>query len=508
MYNGERLVINFVRIFSVLSLLCTVSLAQDQMPKPGPPVNINIPKVNEKTLRNKLKVATVERKNVPLVSVILQIDSGQTFDDLESAGTANMAAYLLTKGTRTRTAPQIAEGIEFLGGSIGTEVGMDESRVVMNVPADKIDAAMAIFSDVIINPAFAAKEIELAKTQSLDELSYNLKQPGFLASYVASVFSFYSQPANGTPESIKAMNRKELLEFYRASYLPKHGTLIIVGDISSQRAFTLAQKFFGAWKNPPEKPQGQTLMITEDADSVTERKQAETTKPLVGRILVIDLPNSGQSAVTFNKHSNSAGRISYDDKNRRGQYSEDYFPGLVMNSILGGGYSARLNQEIRIKRGLSYGANSGFTWRAYDTSFTASTQTKDVSAAEVAELVVEEIERMTEKLPEEDEMTPRQAVLTGTFERNLETNEGMSRALAQLYSVWLPPSSLNLYVDKVRAAKREDVRTFARQNLKGGDIIIVGDASKFMDDLKKRFSKMSIRIIKADDLKLGSLATL
>jgi zinc protease len=484
----------------------TFARAQEAPPTPASPKAAAIPKVQEKMLSNKLKVAVVERKNVPLVSVMLQVNSGITSDDLETAGRADMTASLLTKGTRTRTAPQIAEAMEFIGGSINTDLGPDESRVSMSVMTGKLDTAMAIFSDILINPTFPQKEIDLAKSLATDELNNNLKQPGFLASYVSSVYSFWLSPAKGTPESIKEMTRKTIIEFYRDVYLPENGTLIFVGDISPEKAFQLAQKFFGRWKNPPAQPMSESpMMITESADSNTSRQVAEANQPLVKRILVIDLPDSGQAAVTFNKHMQFAGRIVWDDQNEGGKFSGTYFPATVMNSLLGGGYSSRLNQEIRIKRGLSYGAGSSFSWRSYDSRFSTRTQTKNQSAAEVASLVIDELKKLIDENPDESELTPRKAVLIGAYQNSLETNEGLTRVLAEMYANWLPTESLGSYVDNVRGVNFRDVRAFSSQNLKGGDIVVVGDANIFMNDLKKRFPGFAITVVNAKELNLKSL---
>ena len=178
------------------------SFAQEQPPAPSAPKSVSIPAVKEKKLPNGLTVAVVERKNVPLVSVQLLIKSGASSESADKAGLANMTASLLSKGTKTRTATQIAEQMEFLGGDLNTGAGWNNSIVSINIMSDKLDEAMAIMSDVVLNPSFKQEEIDLLKSQTLDGLTYNLKQPGFLANYVAAKYSFNEHPAGGTPESI------------------------------------------------------------------------------------------------------------------------------------------------------------------------------------------------------------------------------------------------------------------------------------------------------------------
>ncbi len=186
-----------------------------------------------------------------------------------------------------------------------------------------------------------------------------------------------------------------------------------------------------------------------------------------------------------------------------GRTNTAYYPASVLNSVFGGGYSSRLNYEIRIKRGLSYGAGSSFGWRSSKANFSTRAQTKNESAANVAELVLEELKKLTSSNVAKDELTPRKSVLTGGFGRNLETTGGLAGAIGDLYSFGISTSELNQYVSKVNAVTDGQIKEFATQNLLGGDIIIVGDYSIFKDDLAKRFPGMTVDVIKADELDLS-----
>ncbi len=506
---------NFLQIFApsrlcvfafILFAVSFTAIAQDMPPEPSAPKSVKIPAVKEITLKNGLKVAVIERKNVPLVSVQLLIKSGAATEDDNQAGITDMTASLLTKGTATRSANQIAEEIAFLGGSINSGAGWNSSTVSLNVMSDKLDKAMAVMADTVLNPAFKQDEIDLLKSQMLDGLTYNLKQPGFLANYVASKYSFNEHPAGGTPTSINAIKRNDIVDLHDEIYVPNRAILIFAGDITAEKASTLAQKYFGIWKGQiesPKTPEDTGGMITESKASVDTRKQKEMRQPLFKRILVVDLPNSGQAAVTFAKNLRNSGRIAWDTKKNVGTVGAAYYPALVLNSVLGGGYSSRLNQEIRIKRGLSYGAGSGFGWRWYSTNFATRTQTKNESAAQVAELVVDEIKKLEDGKIPDTELGPRKLVLTGTFGRNLETTGGLAGAIADLYSFELSPNELNNYMKSVQSISDAQIQKFAGENLSGGDIIIVGDYAKFKDDLAKRFPNMKIDVIEADKLDLS-----
>ena len=455
--------------------------AQDTIPDPGAARPVNVPAVKETKLKNGLTVAVVEKKGVPLVSVQLLVRAGASGEGMQKAGLANLTADMLTKGTKTRTAEQIAEEMEFLGSSLNSGAGWNNSTVGMTVTTDKLDAAMAVMSDVVLNPSFAQKELDLLKSQTLDELKYNLTQPGFLASYVSAAWSYNEHPAGGTPASIESIGRGDVEGFYKRFYGPKDSVLIFVGDISQSAALKVAERSFGGW---PVTAGGQRFDRLGDVVS----KVIEEA-PAYKRVLVVDLPNSGQSSVNY------AVSIS-----KLGRNTKDYYTASVLNSLLGGGYSSRLNQEIRIKRGLSYGAGSRFGWRDSVSTFGASTQTKDQSAAEVAELIVAEIDRLRTADPSNDELNPRKSVLTGGFGRNLETNAGLAGALADLYAFGIPTSELNAYVNNVNSVPSAALKSFATRNFVNGDVIIVGDYSVFRDDLAKRFPNARIEVVPAAEL--------
>ena len=490
--------------FSVFALAFCLSFAtvtifsQEQPPAPAAPKSVTVPAVKETKLKNGLTVAVVERKSSPLVTIYLLIENGAAVESDDKAGLANLTADMLTKGTKTRTATQIAEEMEFLGGSLNSGAGWNSSFVSITVTPDKLDQAMAIMADVVLNPAFKQEELDLLKTQALDGLIYNLKQPSFLANYVASKFSFDEHPAGGTPASLKSITTADVMDFHKTNYEPRNAVVIFSGDVMSVAATAASNRYFGRWRSP--NVQDDIIATMNEAPVGTPNPNPKAT-PLVRRMLVVDLPNSGQASVSYAR-AVSVGRVDYDKSNKEVP-NKAYSPASVLNSVLGGGYSSRLNLEIRIKRGLSYGAGSSFGWRRDTSNFSTRTQTKNESAAEVVELVLAEVKRLTEGAVQNDELTPRKSVLTGGFGRNLETTNGLASAVADLYSFGIPTSELNKYVGSVNAVTDAQIRDFAKQNLLGGDVIIVGDYSVFKDDLAKRFPNMKIDVIKADELDLS-----
>jgi len=468
----------FVSLFVCVAVVNVVSQVETP-PAPAAPKTLTVPAVQEKKLPNGLTVSVIERKSSPIVTVQLLVRTGASTEPVSKAGLANLTADLLTKGTQTRSATQVANDMAFLGSELNTGAGWNGSTVSFTATPDKLSQALAVMADVVLNPSFRQEELDLLKSQTLDELKSAMKQPGFIANYVAAKYSFNEHPAGGTPDSIANISRADVVAFHDA-YAPANSVLIFAGDITLEQASALAAKAFGSWKAaaPSAKGEGSSIGRGQTSD--------------VGRILVVDLPNSGQAAVTY---ALRVPEVSRNDKR--------FYDASVLNSVLGGGYSSRLNYEIRIKRGLSYGAGSSFGWRSSNANFSTRAQTKNESAAQVAELTVAEIKRLRSDAVSADELTPRKSVLTGNFGRNLETTSGLASAISDLYSFGIPPAELNKYMSNVNGVSDSQIREFASNNLTGGDLIIVGDYSVFKDDLAKRFPNVKVDVIKADELDLS-----
>jgi zinc protease len=396
-----------------------------------------------------------------------------------------MTAALLTKGTKTRTAPQIAEEIEALGGQINSNAGWDASRATVNVIASKTEPAMVILADVVRNPVFKEEEIERLRQQYLDNLSVGMNSPGQLASWVAARVVFggspYGHPVSGTPESIPRIKREDIVALHDKFYRPDNAVLVIGGDIKADEAFRLAEKMFGDWQSPTNAPrtvQGGSLGLF------------PTPQPSKQRVVVVDMPGAGQAAVLFARRG-----IARTDP--------DFYTGIVANSVLTG-YSGRLNEEIRIKRGLSYGAGSNLQVRRDVGPFIASAQTKNQTGADVASLLMTEMTRLSSEPVADAELTTRKATLIGGFGRSLETTEGLVGQIASLALYGLDLGDLNRYISSVQAVTPAQIQKFAgaRLGVTDADIVIVGDAKDFIEPLRKQFP--NVEVIKRDELDLNN----
>ncbi len=223
-------------------------------PPPAAPRSPQIPRPVERTLANGLRVIVVERKNMPLVTATLYVKNGGEIDPPALAGLADMTASLLTKGTDKRSAPEIAEAIEALGGSLDSDAGWDRSTATVNVMSARFAPALAILAEIVRRPTFKDEEIERLRQQYLDDLQVALGDPGQLARFVISRVVFgdapYGHPLSGTPESIARIKRPDIVRLHATYYRPDNAILVIGGDITPATAFTLTTRLFGDWRKP------------------------------------------------------------------------------------------------------------------------------------------------------------------------------------------------------------------------------------------------------------------
>jgi len=470
-----------------VAVLCGVLNAQTPQatpPLPASPRSGTFPKPVEETLPNGLRVIVIERRETPLISAQLLIKNGGEVDAPELAGLADMTANLLTKGTQTRDATKIAQEIESLGGSLDSGARWDSSFASVGVMSSKIPQAMEILADVVRRPTFKSEEVERLRQQYLDNVTLALGDPGTIARFVAArvVFgdSAYGHPVSGTTESLTRITAADIAKMHSRYYRPDNAILVIGGDIGAKDGIALATKYFGDWQKP-----------TTPMPSLSAAMEGAGSKS--GRVVVIDKPDAGQAAVF----------LARTGINRK---DPDYFRGIVSNSVLSG-YSGRLNQEIRIKRGLSYGAGSQLDTRRDVGPFVASAQTKNESGAQVADLLLGEISRLSSSPPVDVELTPRKAVLIGNFSRNLETANGLVGQVGSLALYGLGLDEINQYINNVQAVSTGDIQKFAgtRLDAKTSNIIIVGNARLFLPELQKKYQNVEVIPITELDLNTALL---
>jgi zinc protease len=448
-------------------------------PPPGPPVTPRLPTASERTLPNGLRVIVARDGSLPLVTAQLSIRGGGAADPGGKAGLADFTASLLNQGAGSRTAEQVARDIEALGAQINANAGWDSTRIDLQALTAKLPQSMAIFADVVRRPTFAEAELERLRARTLDSLEVALQQPGELARFAAADAVFagtpYGHVLTGTPASIKRFTRADITAFHQAWYRPDNAVLVLTGDLTPEQGFALAQQAFGDWQKPSAPvPQVQAV--------------APQAKP---RVVVIDLPGTGQAAVDLYLPA-----IARTDPR--------YYQVMVASAVLGGGYSARLNEEVRVKRGLSYGANAVLDARHGVGPIAALAQTKNESAVEVAGLMLQLMGGLKTDPPKADELAARKATLTGGFNRSVDSNNGLASYLSGLAVQGVDLNEINRYSPSVEAVSAAQVTAMAGQVLdpSRATLVVAGDAKAFAAQLKAKYPQAEI--IPADQLNLDS----
>jgi zinc protease len=465
-----------------------------QMPPGAPAKPFRFPKPETKTLANGLRVFVVSSQEQPAVSMRLVLTAaGSVHDPAGKPGVAAMTANLLTQGTAKRSAQQVAETIDFVGGSLNASADSDGSYVTATVVKKDLDAAMDLLSDVALHAAFQKEELDRRRQQLLSNLRVEYSDADYLASVIIARAVYgqhpYGLPDEGTPDSAAKLERDDLVRFRDAYYVPNGALLAFAGDITPEAAFAAAEKYFGAW---PKK------------DVSSTAGAPAPTGPGGLRIHLIDKPDAGQTQIRV-------GRLGI----RRND--PDYIPLYVTNRILGGGFNSRLNTEVRQKKGLTYGASSSFTSHKLAGIFEAATFTRTEATVEATQLVVELIGRMATGEVTPAELNFARDYLVGVFPIQTETPEQVAGRVLSVAQFDLPADYYDTYQEKVRAVGVEQVKAMAARYLAGCasqtpcrdaaaslDLVLVGNVSQFRDALKKAFPSAQYEEISYDQLDLLS----
>jgi len=451
------------------------------LPPPAPPRPFSVPAPAERTLANGLHVVVAERPGLPLVSAELVIRSGAESDPPDLAGAMSLTARLLTQGTTTRSATEIAAQVESLGATLSAETGWEATTVRLATLSANAGAAFELMADVARRPKFEAEELERLKRQSLDDLKLALEEPGAVARAVARRLVFgdspYAHPPGGTVASMPRMTPEAIASRHAHAFTPKNAVLIIAGRMAPSDGFALAEKVFGDWIGPPP----------------PDHPTPPDSPSAAPRMVLIDMPEAGQAAVSVTRLAPA----------RR---APGFAAGEVANGVLGGGYSSRLNQEIRVRRGLSYGARSALAAGRSTGQFVAACQTKNESAAEVVRVILDEIQALGRTPVPPDYFAARQAVVRGDFGRGLETNAGVAGTLGELAAAGLPVAEITHRVASIEAVTAEAARAWVAAHLPTDTlhIVVAGRASDIEKPLKSQFP--SLEVIPLDRLNLDTAA--
>ncbi|HET7607747.1 MAG TPA: pitrilysin family protein [Gammaproteobacteria bacterium] len=448
--------------FAALLLLAPGLLAAQQGPdrsRPpglGAPPRLMLPAIEKHELKNGLDVWLVEAHEVPLVQVNLVVHAGSGDDPPSQYGLASLTAAMLDEGAGARSALEIADEIEFLGAELGATSSFDASAVRLNVPVRTMTSALSIMADVALRPTFPPDELERLREERLTALLQTRNDPAAVAAAALPRVVYgdshrYGTIAIGTTATLSAFTPQDLAAFHARKYRPTNSTLIVVGDVTASSVLPLLENAFGGW--------------------TAERAAARTAVPAAPgprtrQVTIVDMPGAEQSAIRV-------GTVGV------ARSTPDYFALQVLNTILGGSFTSRLNQNLREEHGYAYGASSRFDMRLAPGPFVVAANVQTDKTAESLTEIFNELEAIAEPI-ESDELAKAKNYLALSFPAAFETIEDLAARIEELAIYGLPDSYYADYTNAIGAVTAESVQRAAAAHIDPArlSVVVVGDRSK------------------------------
>ncbi|MEJ7576065.1 MAG: pitrilysin family protein [Pyrinomonadaceae bacterium] len=431
-----------------------------QAPTPLPARPLNLPAPYETTLPNGLRVVIVEDKRTPLVSYRLAFRTGDARDPKELPGLSDMMTGLLTEGTTTRTSRQIADEVARLGATLSAGSNADYTTVAASALSTYGDQILDLMADVALRPSFPQNEVDLTKQNTKQSLVLQRGQASFLASERISRVIFGEHPyavISTNAGAVDKISREQLTNFHRQTFAPNNAVLVVVGDVQRAALMNRINTLFGSWAK------SQTTTASFPALPVRTARA----------IYVVDRPGSAQSNIVI---ANAA--IT--------RTSPDYFPALLMHTILGASGSARLFMNLRESKGYTYGAYSNLDARREAGSFRSTAEVRTPVTGDSLKEFFYELNRIRNEAVTDKELADAKSYLTGVFPIRLETQEGLVDQLVQIKMFGLQDDYLQTYRDRVTRVTKEDVQRAAQRYVTPDKvaIVIVGDAAAISNQIK------------------------
>ena len=422
-------------------------------PQPGPPAALKLPAIQKQKLSNGLPVWIVEMHEVPVAQVNLVVSSGTANDPPGKFGVASLTAAMLEEGAGSRSALELADAIDFLGADLGATSGIDSSAVRLHVPVARLADALPLMADVALRPTFPRDELERQRQQRLTALLQGRDDPPTISSAAFSRILYgkahrYGTPQSGTAETIKTFTADDLRTFYASAYRPENATLIAVGDFTADKLMPLLEKSFGSWKA--------------SAPAAVEKLPA-VEQAAARQVFLVDKAGAPQSQI----------RIGWIGVARS---TPDYFPLTVLNTILGGSFTSRLNNNLREVHGYAYGAGSGFDMRAEPGPFFATAGVQTDKTSESLKEFFNELTAIQKPVPA-DELARAKNYVSLRYPSAFESTGDISRRLEDMLIYRLPEDYFTKYVQNIQAVTAADVERVAQKYVQPGKftVVVVGD---------------------------------
>ena len=440
----------------------------NQAPAPLPPRPIVIPAPRETVLANGLRVVIVEDHRLPLVSYRLAFRIGTAFDPPQLPGLTDLLAGLLPEGTETRTSREIAEEVARMGASLSAGANSDYTIVAASALSKFNEEILDLMAEVVLQPSFPENEVELAKQNTKESLRQQRAQPSFLASEMVSRVMFGEHPyaiVAPTPESIDRSSRDEFVRFHRDKFVPNSAVFIVVGDVQHEVVVRKLESLFSTWER------GADLVTDFPAPPVRTKRVA----------YLVDRRGSAQSNIVI---ANS-GIV---------RTSPDYFPMLLMHTVLGANASSRLFMNLREDKGYTYGAYTNLDARRTAGTFRSTAEVRTPVTGDSLKEFFYELDRIRNEVVSEKEIRDAKSYLTGVFPIRLETQEGLTDQLVQIKMLNLPDDYLQHYRDRVQAVTAAEIQRVANKYVMPDEaaVIVVGDGSLVLDQIKPYVGEIEI----------------
>jgi predicted Zn-dependent peptidase len=427
-----------------------------------PPVprnpTLSVPAVRSSSLPNGVQVRVVEHHELPLVQVTLTVPGGSRLD-AQSPGIATFMAGMLDEGAGTRDALALQSELAYLGASLSTSADWDRITIGLKVPVRNLPAALALMGDVVMRPTFRADEVRRQRDLRLTNLLQARDQPNVVAGLAFSQAVFpaahpYSRSATGDSASVAGYDSALVRRFYDGVVRPERATMFVVGDVDPARIRTLLAEHFGAWRAA-----GTAVALPAAPPAATN--------PATTRVWLVDKPEAAQSVII----------IGWPGVERT---SPDFAAIQVMNTLLGGSFTSRLNMNLRETKGYSYGASSGFSYRVVPGPFTAQSSVRtNVTDSSLIE-IFKELRGIRDVAVPQEELDRAKSYVELGIPGALESTSQVAGQMAQLATFGLTLDEYPRLAAKVRAVTAADVQRVARQYLTPdkAHIVVVGDLAK------------------------------
>jgi predicted Zn-dependent peptidase len=447
-------------------------------PQAGPPPALKLPALQRRALSNGLRVWIVEHHQVPIVQVNLVALSGTGDDPPGQFGIASLTASMLTEGAGRRSALEIADTIDFLGAELSATSGSDSSAVRLNVPAARLGDALAVMADVAQRPTFPEAELARQKVQRLTSILQARDDPASIGQLAFARVVYgdthrYGTALAGSAQTIQGFTVADVRAFYEAAYQPANAAIVVVGDITASRVLPLLETHFGKW-TPASRPAPHNRSLTEPPRQPRQ-------------IYIVDKPGAPQSQV----------RMGWVGVPRS---TPDYFPITVMNTVLGGAFSSRLNLNLREKHGYTYGANSQFDMRLGAGPFLAAAGIQTDKTAEALKEFFAELEGIRQTVPE-DELTRAKHYVSLRFPLGFETTGEIAGRLEQALVYHLPDDYFATYIQRIESVTAADVQRVAQKYIDPEHfaVVIAGDRAA-IEPAVRALNVGPVKILTVDDI--------